>query len=258
MTQTKKKLKKKGKKKASNKNRNILVASILIAACFAIGFYIYKVKTFQPSTFDQEKFTVKGVDLSHHNPIVDWAAAHNQDIQFVYLKATGGVAHLDRNYMYNYDAAKKNTLRVGSYHFYLFGASGVEQARHFINTAVVKSGDLLPAIDVEHSSDNPYSRDTAYVKQVINELKVLENELYMHYGVRPMIYTNRDCYKLYIAGNFPDNYIWMCDLKKEPDDIANWVIWQFSHKGELVGVEGDIDLNYFRYSHQELSKILVP
>ncbi len=96
------------------------------------------------------------------------------------------------------------------------------------------------------------------MKLVIQELRVLENELYEYYGVHPLIYTNRDCYKLYINGNFPDNPIWMCDLEQEPSYVENWVIWQFSHKGDIPGVDGDIDLNYFRYSFEDLGKLLLP
>ncbi|MFR9166215.1 MAG: glycoside hydrolase family 25 protein [Dysgonomonas sp.] len=220
--------------------------------------FFSKYKNNISNEFDRQEFTVKGVDLSHHNPIIDWATVSDQDISFVYLKATGGVKHLDRNYPYNYKSAKSNNLRTGSYHFYLFGVSGRKQARHFINTAKVETGDLIPAIDIEHSGDNPYSKDSTYNNLVIAELKNLENALYEYYGVRPILYTNRECYKLYVQNNFSENYIWLCDLKNKPSDINNWIIWQFSHTGKLGEVKENIDLNYFRYSHDQLNKILMP
>jgi len=236
----------------------VIIISVIAISVFAICYYLLIHSKKESSTFDKTKFTVRGVDISHHNPIIDWNEVHEQNIGFVYMKATGGISHLDRNYIYNYKAAKDKGIKAGSYHFYLFAASGEEQARHFIRTAKCESGDLYPAIDVEHSPDNPYSQDTAYISIVINELKVLENELYEYYGVHPLIYTNRDCHKLYINNNFPDNMIWMCDLDIEPSDIDNWIIWQFSHKGELPGVAGNIDLNYFRYTYDQLPKILIP
>lgn len=174
------------------------------------------------------------------------------------MKATEGNDHEDRNYPFNYDLARKSNVKVGSYHFYTFGLSGKEQAQHFLKTAKFNTGDLIPAIDVEHSAINTYSKDDKYVSLVIKELKVLEAELYERFGVHPVIYTNRDCYKLYIKKNFPDNIIWMCDLHNEPSNDLNWKIWQFSHKGEIPGIDGHIDLNYYRYTFDEFKELLLP
>ncbi|MFV0470230.1 MAG: glycoside hydrolase family 25 protein [Dysgonomonas sp.] len=207
-----------------------------------------------------DKYVVRGIDLSHHNPIIDWNAAVAQNITFAYIKATEGSDHEDRNYVYNYDQAKRSGVRVGSYHFYIFGSSGSAQARHFIKTAKCASGDLIPAIDVEHSPANIYTRDTAFFALVIKELKILEKELWDNYGVHPVIYTNKDCYKLYVKDYFPNNPIWMCDLHNEPSDsdVKNWMIWQFSHKGRIANRDDDIDLNYFRYSFADLKKYTLP
>ena len=247
----------KNKKKISIFSKIVFVG--VIVALIATVLYLFYLRRYnQETTFDKNYYTVRGVDLSHHNPIINWDDVRDQNLSFVYIKATGGVSHKDRNYIYNYNAAKKSGIKVGSYHFYLFAASGKEQAQHFIRTAKCESGDLFPAIDVEHSSDNPQSNDTAYVNIVIRELKVLENELYEYYGVRPIIYTNKQCYRLYVKDNFTDNPLWICDLQGEPSGIDNWIIWQFSHKGELPGVAGDIDLNYYRYPYEQLNKILMP
>lgn len=243
--------------------RNIkIVASVvtLIVLVFSLSYYFYHKKHRQASTFDNSKYFVKGIDVSHHNPILDWTEVRNQNISFVYIKATEGITHDDRNYRSNYKLSKENNIKVGAYHFYSFGISGREQAKHFINVAKCKSGDLFPAIDVEHSFSNIYSKDTIYTRNLLKELSVLEKELYEHYGFHPIIYTNMDCYKLYIKDRFPDNYIWICDLRSEPSDhnVQNWIIWQFTHKGELPGIVGDVDFNYFRYSFDRLNEITIP
>lgn len=213
----------------------------------------------ESQSFDSDKYIVKGIDISHHNPILNWQAVLDQNISFAYMKASEGTSLTDRNYSFNYELAKKTNIRVGSYHFYTFGLSGKEQAQHFLKTAKFGIGDLIPVIDVEHSPANVYSKDEEYVALVIEELKVLENELYEHFGVHPIIYTNKDCYKLYVEKHFPDNILWMCDLHNEPSDkIKNWKIWQFSHKGELPGIDGNIDLNYYRNSFAEFKELLLP
>lgn len=247
------------KKKSNNKLKSITLVSTLIILSLALGYYFYK-KSIIANTFkENSKYQVKGIDVSHHNPILDWAEVKRQNINFTYIKATEGITHDDRNYPYNYKLAKENNIKIGSYHFYNFGISGREQAKHFIRIAKCHSGDLIPAIDVEHSPANPYSTDTTFIKSVIKELLVMENELYEYYGVHPIIYTNTDCYKLYIKNFFPNNLIWISSLNKEPNEnIKNWIIWQFTHTGELNGIVGDLDLNYFRYNFDDLYKIQLP
>lgn len=250
--------KKSKKRKSDNKLKSITLVATLIVLFLTLGYFFYKKST--ANTFNEsQKYQVKGVDVSHHNPILDWAEVKRQNIHFTYIKATEGITHDDRNYPYNYKLAKENNIKTGSYHFYNFGISGREQAKHFISVAECQSGDLIPAIDVEHSPANPYSKDPIFVKSVVKELKVMENEMYEHYGVHPIIYTNTDCYKLYINNSFPNNPIWISSLNKEPsDDIKNWIIWQFTHTGELDGIVGELDLNYFRYPFDELQKLQLP
>lgn len=247
--------KKTKKRKSDNKLKSITLVATLIVLFLTLGYFFYKKST--ANTFNEsKKYQVKGVDVSHHNPILDWAEVKRHNIHFTYIKATEGITHDDRNYPYNYKLAKENNIKTGSYHFYNFGISGREQAKHFIRVAECQSGDLIPAIDVEHSPANPYSKDPVFIKSVIKELKVMENELYEYYGVHPIIYTNTDCYKLYINNSFPNNPIWISSLNKEPNnEIKNWIIWQFTHTGELDGIVGNLDLNYFRYSFEELQKI---
>lgn len=251
------------KRKAKNKNISAKAKYIIITLVAAIlgiaAFFIIKGFWGEEDTFVSDKYYVKGIDVSHHNPILNWENVMEQNISFAYIKATEGTSHADRNYTFNYDLARKSNIKVGSYHFYTFALSGKEQAKHFLSTAKFESGDMLPAIDVEHSPANPYSDDKKYIAVVVQELKELEKKIYDRFGVHPVIYTNRDCYKLYIKENFPANIIWMCDLHHEPsDDIKNWRIWQFSHKGEIPGIDGNIDLNYYRYDFSEFEELLLP
>lgn len=241
------------------KTKSIITISTLLLVAIALTYYFYQEQKRSKQTDSDNKYVVKGIDVSHHNPILDWTEVKNQNIHFAYIKATEGITHDDRNYPYNYKLAKENNVKIGSYHFYTFAVSGRDQARHFINVAKCESGDLIPAIDVEHSTSNPYSKDSTFTQNTIKELQILINELYEYYGVHPIIYTNSDCYKLYVDGNFPNNPLWISNLTEEPSGaMKNWIIWQYTHKGSLPGIGGDIDFNYFRYSFDKLNEISLP
>ena len=258
----KKKTGKRWSKKGGHKKvRIVRLFLLLVFFCSLIagGIYITKEYIYPSNRFESDKYFVKGIDVSHHNPILNWENVASQNISFAYLKATEGISHKDRNYIYNYQLAKQAGLKVGGYHFFSFAISGEEQARHFIETLQHASGDLIPAIDVEHSKSNIYSKDAEFRQIVTDELKAMEVTLYDYFGVHPIIYTNNDCYSLYIKGHFQNNALWISDLKSEPNDkISNWRIWQFTHKGKLSGVNEPIDLNYYRYSFQEFQELLLP
>ena len=242
----------------------LIVSMILVSSVFLIIIDSIKKSSREQyhSFYDNKysyKYVVRGVDVSHHNGSINWAQLNNEGISFAYIKSTEGISHTDRKYKENYNKAKRSSIKVRPYHFYTFGLDGKRQAQHFIRHAKVGSADLIPAIDVEHSPANRYSNDKDYIKRVTNELIKLEHELYEHYGVRPIIYTNKDCYKLYIVDHFPESLIWMSDLHNEPNIKENdWVIWQFSHTGNINGINGDIDLNYFRYSFRQFNQLLMP
>ncbi len=239
----------------------LLVSVILVSSVFLIVIDAIK-KTNQEefhSFYDNRyshKYEIRGVDVSHHNGDINWAQLRNEGISFAYIKATEGLSHKDRSYRNNYLKSKQSDIKAGAYHFYTFGLDGVMQAQHFIHVAKVDGNDLIPAIDVEHSLINIYSSDKDYQERVIVELQKMEQALFDYYGVHPIIYTNKDCYKLYIKKHFPENLIWMSDLRNEPTIQDNeWVIWQFSHTGVINGAMGDIDLNYFRYSYRKFNQL---
>ncbi|MFA7104768.1 MAG: GH25 family lysozyme [Dysgonamonadaceae bacterium] len=256
----------KRKKKLSINQRRLITA---IASTLFLGILIwgvFRIKNVHNSllnTFNHPAFTLKypvrGVDVSHHNGGINWDELRQENVSFAYLKSTEGVSIKDKDYKENYKLAKEAGLSVGTYLFYTFKLDGGKQAKLFIRNSNVESQDLVPAIDVEHSRYNRMYKNSKERDQIVQELKVLEKELFKHYKVRPVIYTNKDCYKLYIKDHFPDNPLWICDLEEEPsDEINNWVIWQFSHSGDISGSFNDIDLNYYRYSFKGFSKLLMP
>lgn len=253
---------KRRKRKSSSQTPFLVGGLILFLVAFLVYvFFLKKNEVFH--SFEQtpysSKYMVRGVDVSHHNSFINWDKLREESVTFAYLKSTEGTKHKDRDYRKNYRLAKDAGLKVGTYHFYTFGLDGEKQARHFIRNSVIQSGDMIPAIDVEHSSINKVCRTGADLQKMLKELRVLEKQLYMHFGKRPVIYTNKDCYRQYIENNFPDNPIWICDLHDEPDVASNnWSIWQFSHTGELKGVVSDIDLNYYRHSFEEFRNLLIP
>ncbi len=205
------------------------------------------------------RYAIHGIDLSHHNARVDWdklkkAKGESVRIDFVYLKATEGATHLDRQFARNWREAKRVGIRRGAYHFYNPRVLSGRQAENFIKQVKMKTGDLPPVLDLETSAGKP---PEIIIKGVGNWLTLIEK----HYGVRPIIYVNPNFYEKYIAGNFDEYPLWLAGYTREHlgvlADSPNVLLWQHSEKGYADGVRGFVDFNVFLHdveTWQEVGK----
>lgn len=193
------------------------------------------------------RYAIHGIDLSHHNARIDWdklkkAKGGSVRIDFVYLKATEGATHLDREFARNWREASRVGIRRGAYHFYNPRVYSNLQAENFIKQVKMAKGDLPPVLDLETTAGKP---PEIIIKGVGNWLALVEK----HYGVRPVIYVNPNFYEKYIAGNFDDYPLWLAGYTRahlgDLADSPNVLLWQHSERGYADGVRGFVDFNVF-------------
>lgn len=230
------------------KQRYTCIFILLCLICMACNFCTQK----HPQAVYNE---IIGVDLSHYNAHVDFNILRNNNIYFSYIKSTEGVSLIDSNYKKNVQAAREHNIIPGAYHFYIFSLSGYEQAIHFIKNSEFKTGDLIPAIDIETSDNNPYARDSLYLQRLQSEIEIFSNEVYKHLGKHPIIYCNKEMYALIIKDSFANNPLWIVDLNNEPDStMTNWRIWQYAHDQYLEGKQ-KVNLNKYRFNKKAFAEL---
>ena len=219
---------------------------VILLVIFLAVFGLAKMKIiFINKWFVNEQKSTIGVDISHYQGNVDFQKLKNQNIEFVYIKATEGSKHQDDMFQENWDKAAAAGIPSGAYHFFSYDSPGQTQAENFISYAGQDmTGRLIPVVDLEYYGDkeeNPPAKE-----DVVREVKIFLEALETQYGVKPMIYTRVDIYKTYLKGNFDDYKYWISEFYKPiswsyQDD---WYIWQYLNRGELEGHEGEfIDLN---------------
>jgi len=76
-------------------------------------------------------YDVRGLDLSHHNGKILYEGLDTLD--FVFLKATEGTTHIDRDFEMHYAGFQNKGIALGVYHFFRFDTDGKAQAKHFLN-----------------------------------------------------------------------------------------------------------------------------
>lgn len=184
-----------------------------------------------------------GIDVSSYQKDIDWSAtAKDKNIKFVYVKATEGSTYRSRHYQYNIENARQYGIHVGAYHFF---RPNVPVEKQFLNfTSVVKKEDqdLIPLIDVEVRGNN------LTVKALVDSVLAFADKLEDHYGCKPMIYTGHAFYNSYLSGKISGYPLFIARYSKVEPRLtggANWVLWQFSEKGVIAGIDHAVDLCRF-------------
>lgn len=212
------------------------------ALMLALGLvYVSKRLTHPKVVINHTSYPICGIDVSNHNGEIDFEKVAKDTISFVIIKASEGVTYKDPRFNTNYRNARGAGLKVGAYHFFRKKKDGKLQADNFMRAVRGKAMDLPYVIDVEDWGDDLLVPEKEAIANLQNMITRLEQ-----YGVKIMIYTNKDGHKKYIKANFSHLHLWLCTFT-EPTKITayNWHIQQYSHWGQVAGIEGDVDLNIF-------------
>lgn len=213
----------------------VLLNLFLILITLELAGYIYH------NDILAKKYKVHGIDISHHQTRINWSKV-DKKYKFVLMKATEGKDFLDRDFLYNWNKAQLNGFKVGAYHFFSMRSSGIRQANYYISKVPKITDSFPPIIDVEVSSKHKKER-------VISELKDMIESLEKYYGKKVIIYVDYKGYKLFIENELKDNPIWIRDIRFYPNisEKDRWIIWQYSNRGRVKGIDGFTDKNVLRY-----------
>ena len=192
-------------------------------------------------------------DISSNQPHpIDWTKYVKSGMAGVYVKSTEGVWYTNPFYAGDIAAANAHGLPYGSYDFARPDSSlnAVADATHFFKAGGTK-GQLPPALDLETSGSSP-SFTVQWAITWLNTVKKLS-------GKTPILYTGSyyswagaislGSWKLWLAA-YPHAYNptdSACGLTlpyvATPWKSQGWVIWQFTSRGTVSGIGGNVDLD---------------
>ncbi len=199
-------------------------------------------------------FKVHGVDVSHFQGQVDWAAVAASGKSFAIVKATEGIDYVDPTFADHWQGVRQHGLLRGAYHFFVAHDDAKTQAEFFLSTVDFEDGDLIPVLDVETRGQVPTDELLQGVK---TWLDLVEDAL----GHRPMIYTDTNFWDS-LRGDSSDSDafghhpLWVAEYSadgpKLPAGWERWQLWQFTQGATVAGVTGEVDLSAFQGTAQEL------
>jgi len=194
-----------------------------------------------------------GIDVSKHQGNIDWKKVKNAGINFAMIRGgyrgyTEGYINEDIKFKDNVKNAYENGIKVGIY-FYSSAVNEIEAREeaefilNLINKYNIKSYITYPiAIDIEDFEDTRnYSLS---IQQRTNIVKTF-CEVIKNNGLKPMVYSYTYFLETKLDMDKLTNYdTWIADYYGNTWYKRKYTIWQYSDKGNIDGIEGDVDLNY--------------
>jgi lysozyme len=223
----------------------------------AIGLAFVAVQVIYPRLeYESWRYTVRGVDVSGHQGLIDWDRLKSDGVDFAYIKASEGETFNDPRFSRNWYAAEQSGILRGAYHFFTQCRSGKVQAENFIRIVPADPNALPPVIDAERMGP---CTQTPAVKDVAAEIEIFLNLVQAQYRVRPIIYTTREFHEAYLSGKFQKERFWIRRLFRAPNfRQSQWVFWQYHNSGRRSGVSGPVDLDVFKGTRAELEALRKP
>ena len=188
-----------------------------------------------------------GIDVSVYEGKIKWKEVKADGVNFAILRTTTKGGAMDKTFEYNYKEALKHKLSVGGYHFSysLSKKEAIADAENLIKK--LKGKKLTIYIDLEWSEQRKLGKKgvTQIAKAFIKTMKKA--------GYTVDVYSNVDWYKnAYYPEQLKALGCKFCIAKygkntgkyyPELKPNIGEYIWQYTDKGKVKGIVGNVDMN---------------
>lgn len=195
-----------------------------------------------------------GIDVSKWNGEIDWDKVRNAGVEFAIVRAgyrgsvTGSLVE-DPFFAVNMKGAAASGVPVGVYFFTqaVNEVEAVEEASVVLQLVKEYSLDYPIFIDTEGAGGNGRADGLdAETRTLVCEAfcRTIENA-----GYKAGVYGSRNWYNnnLYTDRLDNDYCIWLAEYRSVPLYQGYYQIWQYTSKGKVDGIDGNVDMNISYY-----------
>lgn len=194
---------------------------------------------------------VYGIDVSHHNGVIDWQQVKTSGVKFAILKCMyEAQSHrIDERFETNYKGCIDNGIEPG---VYIFIASASIKDPEGDAKALLKhlKGRALPfGIWLDYESGVL----RCIGKERIRDLTYIYADIFRSAGYNVGIYCNLDWFNNVIHADLKRDFkFWLARYpKNDTGTVSNnlrptapqVVAWQYSSKGKVPGIKTNVDMN---------------
>ena len=214
-----------------------LLTAILVITCASVS------RVYGASIDPDRHSLIQGIDISQWQGYIDFSQVSQSGIEIVYIRAGEGASYTDPFFERNYERARAAGLKVGAY--YYVTARDASQARLQAHAfAVLLSGKTFqcrPAMDFE----DLYGLDNAQIREIA---RVFLESLETYTGKKPVIYSDISNARR-LDASFSSYPLWAAEYGtgsvEDPIYWETWSGWQYTDSGQVSGINGSVDRDYF-------------
>ena len=190
-----------------------------------------------------------GIDVSKWNKEIDWEQVADSGVEFVIIRcgyrgSNSGYLVEDPYFEQNIRGAKNAGLKVGVYFFTqaIDVTEAVEEASIALTLCEEYELDYPIFIDTEGAGGNGRADnlDAVTRTEVCDAFcRTIESS-----GYRAGVYASCNWFNNnLISDGLGHHYIWLAEYRKVPQYNGKYDMWQYTSKGSVAGIDGNVDLN---------------
>lgn len=196
-------------------------------------------------------YILKGIDVSYSQGKIDWNKVKSSGkIEFAIIRAGYGkeLNQIDNQFERNYSECKRLGIPIGVY-WYSYAttvAEAEQEAKVCLQIIKGKQFEFPVAFDIEESRCFPKANDLCDAF-----CGVLEKA-----GYYTAIYTFKSALQQYFSDYIKSRYdIFLSHVDVQKSDYSgDYGLWQYSWKGNINGISGDVDLDYAYKNYPSIIK----
>ena len=203
-------------------------------------------------SYNDSQYTIrKGIDVSYYQSDIDWEKVKNAGYDFAIIRigyrgyGSSGVLKEDTAFAKHIEGAQKAGMDVGVYFFAqaINEQEALEEANFVLDS--LKEYELqLPVVYDPELIRNEDARTNNVSGEQFTKNTIAFCNAIKDAGFEPMIYSNMfwEAF-LFDMTQLQDYPIWYADYETIPQTPYDFTMWQYSEKGIVDGIEGNVDLN---------------
>ena len=195
----------------------------------------------------------KGIDVSSWQGKPDWTKVKKSGIEFAILRIHQKDGS-DASFEHNYKGCKANAIPIGGYKYSyaLTPAQALEEAEDTLSVLAGRGLDFPVFYDLEWNSQIKLGSESIekIAETFLNRIKKA--------GYKVGVYCNMDWYQKVLTEKLRKYDLWIARYPADDNgtiqerlrpDIG--VGWQYSSKGKVSGITGNVDMNVFYKNYTE-------
>ena len=196
---------------------------------------------------------LKGIDVSSYQGNPDWAKVSNSGVKFAILRIhqKSGV---DTSFEHNYKGCKSNGILIGGYKYSyaLTPAQAIDEAEDVLSVLCGRGLDFPVFYDLE------WKQQRRLGKQAIENIAVSFLTRIKKAGYKVGIYCNLDWYNNVLSDALKQYDCWIARYPANDNGSVQerlrpnvGVGWQYSSKGKVPGISGNVDMDVFYKDYRD-------